>query len=152
MSSSRYENLKMAEPADNTRPDASLKYSGYEIEVTARHLRVGCWLIVFLMPAGVVLDYFVYPERLWFFLLLRLTCSALGLTGWALYRTRQVLQRPQNLGLFLAMLPAFFISWMIYDVGDPTSPYYAGLNLVLVSMAWCSGGKSAWVSSARSWS
>jgi signal transduction histidine kinase len=116
-------------------PKASLNSSGYEIEVTTRHLQVGCWLIVFLMPAGVVLDYFVYPDRLGFFLELRLACSALALVGWSLYSTTFGRRYPQALGLVLAMLPAFFIAWMIYDIGDPASPYYAGLNLVLVSMA-----------------
>jgi len=110
-------------------------FHGYEAEVTARHLKVGCWLIVFLMPVGVVLDYFVYPERLPFFLKLRLACSFLGLLGWGLYHTRIGKSYPQTLGLVLAMLPAFFISWMIYDVVDPDSPYYAGLSLVLMSMA-----------------
>ena len=112
-----------------------LKDSGYEVEVTARHLQVGCWLIVFLMPVGVVLDHFMYPQEFWFFLSLRFSCSMLALIGWALYRTGVGQGHPQSLGLVLAMLPAFFISWMIYEVRDPGSPYYAGLNLVLVSMA-----------------
>lgn len=115
--------------------DVDREFYGYEAEVTARHLMVGCWLIVFLMPVGVVLDYFVYPERVWFFFKLRIGCSLLGLLGWGLYHTRLGQRHPQTLGLVLAMLPAFFISWMIYDVGDPDSPYYAGLSLVLMSMA-----------------
>ena len=61
-----------------------LKDSGYEGEVTARHLQVGCWLIVFLMPVGVVLDHFIYPQEFWFFLSLRFSCSMLALIGWAL--------------------------------------------------------------------
>ena len=115
--------------------DIEHEFHGYEAEVTARHLKVGCWLIVFLMPVGVVLDYFVYPERIWFFMKLRLACSFLGLLGWGLYHTPLGKRHPQALGLVLAMLPAFFISWMIYDVVDPDSPYYAGLSLVLMSMA-----------------
>jgi signal transduction histidine kinase len=116
-------------------PEPALDFAGYEAEVTARHLKVGCWLIVFLMPVGVILDYFVYPERLWFFLQLRLACSMLGLLGWGLYHTWLGRRHAQTMGLILAMLPAFFISWMIYDVQDPDSPYYAGLSLVLMSMA-----------------
>ena len=125
----------MNKAAASTAPNAPIKASGYEIEVTARHLQVGCWLIVFLMPAGVVLDHFMYPDHFWFFLGLRLGCSMLALIGWVMYRTGLGHGHPQSLGLLLAMLPAFFISWMIYDLGDPVSPYYAGLNLVLVSMA-----------------
>ena len=36
------------------------------------------------------------------------------------------------LGLILPGLPTFFISWMIYLKEGPVSPYYAGLNLVLL--------------------
>ena len=125
----------MNRPATTSTPNAFLKASGYEVEVTARHLQVGCWLIIFLMPAGVALDYFMYPGHFWPFLLMRLGCSGLALIGWALYRTGVGQGHPQTLGLLLAMLPAFFISLMIYEVKDPVSPYYAGLNLVLVSMA-----------------
>lgn len=115
--------------------EAEHEFHGYEAEITARHLKVGCWLIVFLMPVGVVLDYFVYPKRIWPFFLLRMACSMLGLLGWGLYHTRVGRRHPQTLGLALAMLPAFFISLMIYVVRDPDSPYYAGLSLVLMSMA-----------------
>src|SRR5208282_9321 len=32
------------------------------------------------------------------------------------------------------MIPQVFISWMIYATEGPFSPYYAGLNLVLLAM------------------
>ncbi len=32
------------------------------------------------------------------------------------------------------LLPALFISWMIYAAHDPLSPYYAGLNLVVLAI------------------
>jgi signal transduction histidine kinase len=121
--------------AADTKDKAPPAHLGHDAEVTARHLKIGCWLIVFLMPAGVSLDYFVYPKHVLFFLSLRLACSMLALLGWALYHTRIGKGHPQTLGLVLAMLPAFFISWMIFDVRDPDSPYYAGLSLVLMSMA-----------------
>jgi signal transduction histidine kinase len=135
MSLSKSENRTVTSQVSNPDSNSHLQYAGYEAEVTTRHLKVGCWLIVFLMPVGVVLDYFVYPNRIWFFLGLRLACSALGLVGWGLYHTRLGQRHAQTMGLILAMLPAFFISWMIYDVRDPDSPYYAGLSLVLMSMA-----------------
>ena len=116
-------------------PEADHEFHGYQAEVTAHHLKIGCWLIVFLMPVGVVLDYFVYPRKIPLFFGLRIACSLLGLLGWGLYHTRLGRRHPQTLGLALAMLPAFFISLMIYVVRDPDSPYYAGLSLVLMSMA-----------------
>ena len=37
--------------------------------------RVGCLLVIFLMPAGSLLDYFVYEDELWPFFFLRLAAS-----------------------------------------------------------------------------
>jgi two-component system, sensor histidine kinase PhcS len=125
----------VTDKTSSNHPNSSSQYSDYESKVTAQHLQVGCWLIVFLMPAGVILDYFMYPDQLRFFLQLRVACSILALLGWVLYKTSMGQGHPQTLGLVLAMLPVFFMSWMIYDIGEPNSPYYAGLNLVLVSMA-----------------
>ncbi|HEU6447737.1 MAG TPA: ATP-binding protein [Verrucomicrobiae bacterium] len=39
------------------------------------------------------------------------------------------------MSLLIAMLPSFFICWMIYTTDGLDSPYYAGLNLVLLSIA-----------------
>jgi signal transduction histidine kinase len=39
-------------------------------------------------------------------------------------------------GMILLMLPTVCISLMIYRVGDPASPYYAGLNLVLLMLGF----------------
>src|SRR4029077_17923238 len=39
------------------------------------------------------------------------------------------------LGLPIALLPAFFIAWMISETEGPVSPYYAGLNLILLAVS-----------------
>lgn len=101
--------------------------------------RIASALVVFLMPAGVTLDYFVYRREpfnhLWDFLLLRLLCSALAGVLWYLH-TRPFGERHYKwLGLPIAWLPAAFICWMIYATEGPTSPYYAGLNLILLAVS-----------------
>ena len=88
-------------------------------------------LVVFLMPAGVLLDYFVFvfgnPQGDWRlvreFFILRLLCSALVGVIWYLHTTRLAERYCRYLGPPIALLPAFFISWMIYELGDPQSPY-----------------------------
>ena len=92
-------------------------------------------LVVFLMPVGVVLDYFVYRERLGFFLILRLACSALAGCIWYLHTTRVGQEHYKLLSLPIALLPAFFIAWMISETEGPVSPYYAGLNLILLAVS-----------------
>jgi len=97
--------------------------------------RVASALVVILMPVGVVLDLWVYPEHWFFFLVLRLVCSVLAGVLWFLYTTPFGQKHNQALGLPIPLLPAFFIAWMIYHTGVPTSPYYAGLNLILLAVS-----------------
>ena len=66
------------------------------------------------------------------FLKLRLLCSLLIAIFWVVVATPLGHQHPRKFGVLLAMFPAFFISWMIYDTDGSKSPYYAGLNLVLL--------------------
>ena len=97
--------------------------------------RVAAALVVFLMPAGFVLDLFVYPERLWLFLGLRLVCSALAGVVWYLHGTSWAQRHYHYLGFSIALLPALFICWMILDREGSRSPYYAGLNLILLAVS-----------------
>ena len=88
------------------------------------------------MPAGFILDRFVYPEQAVYFLELRLLCSALIAIFLATLLTQFGRQHYRFFGIILFMLPAFFISWMIYITDGARSPYYAGLNLVLLVMGF----------------
>ena len=116
-------------------------YADYESQLTGRHLRIGCFLVMTLMPAGVVLDYFVYPEELGHFFLLRLASVIVAGMVWAFLRSPVSQRFHRALGLFIALLPVFFICWMIYAApadqgGAAGSPYYAGLNLSLLAIAF----------------
>ena len=97
--------------------------------------RVAAALVVFLMPAGFLLDAFIYPERLWSFLGLRLVCSALAGFVWYLHGTSWARRHYRYVGLPIALLPALFICWMIFDREGAGSPYYAGLNLILLAVS-----------------
>jgi len=97
--------------------------------------RVAAALVVFLMPAGVILDYWVYEHDVRYFFYLRLLCSALAAVLWYLHTLPSAQKYYRFLGLPIALLPAFFIAVMIWTVGGPTSPYYAGLNLILLAVS-----------------
>jgi len=122
-------------------------YAKYEREIAVRHLRVGCWLVIALMPAGVLLDSFVYPDKVAYFLILRLACCVLEAGLLLLLRTPLSKRMPEVMALGVALLPVFFICWMIYDTQGAVSSYYAGLNLILLAIAlvmrW-SVGLSVW--------
>jgi signal transduction histidine kinase len=115
--------------------EALKAYADYEDQIYVKHLEVGSYLVMALMPVGVVLDFFVYPNKVAYFLTLRLTCSLLAGGVWLVLRTPLKQKFNRFLSLMLALLPGFFICWMIYATDGVASTYYAGLNLVLLSVA-----------------
>ena len=96
---------------------------------------LACTLVLILMPLGVVLDYFVYREKLAEFFALRLACSVLAAALWYLHRIPFGTKHYRLLGLPIALVPAAAIVWMIYRTQGPDSPYYAGLNLIMLSVS-----------------
>jgi signal transduction histidine kinase len=96
--------------------------------------KVACALVMFLMPAGVILDLWVYPQQVRDFFQLRLICSVLAAVWWTLHQTSFGLRHYRLLGVPIAILPGFFIAWMISVTEGPASPYYAGLILVLLAV------------------
>jgi signal transduction histidine kinase len=111
-------------------------YADYERQITTRHLEVGCVLVMALMPVGVVLDYFVYHDKVWYFFGLRLVCAVLEGLVLAFMRTGLAQKVHRVLGLVVALLPVSFICWMIAVTEGAASPYYAGLNLILLAIAF----------------
>lgn len=108
-------------------------YQAADQQHRLRHAKVGCVLAMTLMPAGSVLDAIVYPAHLAPFLWVRLaTTAAVGLVFAALFTQRG--QRHLTwLGSLWALIPGLAISWMIYVSEGEASPYYAGLNLVILA-------------------
>ncbi|HLH57460.1 MAG TPA: ATP-binding protein [Verrucomicrobiae bacterium] len=110
-------------------------FAEYDRQARISNSKLGAVLAVIMMPAGASLDYFVYgPSQVWPFLKLRLLCSLLVAIVWALFLTPFGQKHYRILGMTWYMLPAFFIACMIYYVDDPVSPYYAGLNLVVLAV------------------
>jgi signal transduction histidine kinase len=129
----------MSDTAQLSRTEIRDAFAVYERRVRITNYKVGCALAFIFMPAGASLDYFVYPAHLWQFLRLRLLCSALLAGIWSLLNTEKGVRFYRQLGFFVAFLPLAFISWMIYasdgPFAGPNSPYYAGLNLVMLGAA-----------------
>jgi signal transduction histidine kinase len=90
-------------------------------------------LSIVLMPAGLTLDYFVYPQHLWLFFTIRVMASCLmGLMWLWFYLTGE--KHDRVFGVTWYMVPTVAIAWMMYYANDPNSPYYAGLNIVLLAV------------------
>lgn len=135
--SGRKEVSKLVEnhPADR---EEAIKSSFFEYNRVVRiaSAKTFSMLVIVLMPCGVSLDYFVYPKELTMFLLLRVICSVVACVLWALLGTQFGTRHFRLLGMGCFILPSLFITLMLYLEEGISSPYYAGLNLVLIAMAW----------------
>lgn len=109
-------------------------FKAYEGQERIRNTKVGCALVVTLMPAGSTLDYFVYPDYVWPFLQLRIICSVIAGIIWALLFTDFGQRFSKGLGVVVPLLPVVFIAQMIAVTQGFNSPYYAGLNLVVLAV------------------
>lgn len=121
----------MSEAAANSL-EIQKAFAEHDRKIILTNVIVGCLLGSVLMPVGTLLDYYVYPEKVFYFLRLRLLCSLLIAFFWMVVITPFGRKHPRKLGVLLAIFPAFFISWMIYSTEGSNSPYYAGLNLVIL--------------------
>jgi signal transduction histidine kinase len=115
-------------------------FADYDRQVTISNFKVACALGMVLMPAGMILDRAMYlrtdPDMVQRFLELRFLCSLLIGVFLAILLTPFGRKHYRVLGVTLFMLPASFIAYMIYAKDGATSPYYAGLNLVLLMLAF----------------
>ncbi len=105
-----------------------------EVEQRVGNTKVGCALVVFLMPLGSLLDLFVYEEEVWPFFRLRLICSGITAVIWAVLFTDFGKRIARWLSIIVPLLPASFIAVMIALKEGFASPYYAGINLVLLAV------------------
>jgi signal transduction histidine kinase len=112
-------------------------FAEYDRDVTISNFKVACVIGAILMPAGVVLDRAVYYHDWQLFLGARFLCSLLIASFLRVLITPFGRRNYRFFGVTLFMLPASFIAWMIYYCPDgATSPYYAGLNLVMLVLAF----------------
>jgi len=129
--------MATAELARSQSAEFRAAFEAREQQQRANTGKVASALVLFLMPAGVILDYAVVSnaEHRLVFLILRLVCSALAGVLWFLHTTTFGKRHYKTLGLPIALLPAFFIACMICLDAQARVSYYAGLNLVLLAVS-----------------
>jgi signal transduction histidine kinase len=112
--------------------DVQTAFAEYDKKVRISNSRLGAIWAMILMPAGITLDLMVYPGLWKEFFWLRVLCSISVWGVRALFNTPFGDRNYRFLGMVWYMLPAFTIAGMIYASDEVTSPYYAGLNIVLI--------------------
>src|SRR6185503_8287893 len=131
----KFRNRKMSDYNLKNFSEVNQAYLDNERAVWVRNFRVACILAFIFVPAGSSLDFWMYPKFFTEFLCFRLVCSGLLLFIWWFVKTSIGLRFYRVLGLILPALPTICCSLMIYRTTGENSPYYAGLNLVLLGAA-----------------
>ena len=126
----------MADGAPHNR-EIEAAFAEYDRRQTISNFKVACVIGMVLMPAGVIIDHAVYPALAAQFLKLRLENAVLIGAFLALLLTPLGHKYYRFLGITLFMLPTSCMAYMIKVSPDgAASPYYAGLNLVLLVLAF----------------
>ena len=112
------------------------EFEEYERPIRAHNFQVCCLVAMIFMPGGAVLDIAVYGwDGMKAFLPVRLlSCLALWIIRITL-KTPAGLKFVRPLGLLVSVPPIAAISWFIYETEGAMSPYYAGLNLIMLGAA-----------------
>ncbi|MEX1033229.1 MAG: ATP-binding protein [Cellvibrionaceae bacterium] len=105
-----------------------------DFDMRLRQSRIGCILLLVLVPAGITLDYFVYPERLLEFALIRLFSDVLLAAVLVLHYVPIGRRHIGFLTQTWLMTAVIMIAYMIYVTEGEASTYYAGITLVIVAI------------------
>jgi two-component system sensor histidine kinase PhcS len=109
-------------------------YSKADADLRVRQAKICSVLAMLLVPACIGLDYFAYPSLVWRIFVGRLICDFFLLPPFLALFTAWGRQHVRLLGNAPPLVPCITICWMIYATEGVFSPYYAGLNIVLVGV------------------
>ena len=120
---------------------------GYRVEsrrLSRQAASTACLLAIPLVPAFAVLDRVVFPEHFAVFLEMRLACVATLAVIWMVLRRRFGERHSLVLGMLVAIDVGLMIDVMTMMTGGHASPYYAGVNLVILAVALLMPWHPAW--------
>lgn len=121
-----------------SEPDFQKEYEEQNRRDYIANARFGSIVSIPLNLSCSVMDHFMYPDKMWPFFKLRVACGILTALIWFWF-TRPKSSCPLRVfGITWFTGPLLMIYWMIYTVNDPLSPYYAGLNIILLAMGFIS--------------
>ncbi|NNM28436.1 MAG: HAMP domain-containing histidine kinase, partial [Akkermansiaceae bacterium] len=108
------------------------RFQDEESEVRLVNARRGAFLAMIFILSGSAMDAIAYPAKVGYFFYLRAACSCFLGGVFALLYWRPAQKMNWVLGHLVALFPTLTILWMILETAGGVSPYYAGLNLVMV--------------------
>ncbi len=108
-------------------------YKLEDADLRLRRYRIACVLSLVGTGSGVTLDYIVNPQLLWPLVLVRFTAVLAIFILFLVAQTRFTRSRIVLFNFVWAMTVNASICGMVYVTGGAVSPYYAGLNLVILA-------------------
>lgn len=99
-----------------------------------RLAKVSALVALVLVPAGITLDYVVYPQRTTMFAIIRLLCDLFIAALFVTYFTKVGKRWLREVTFLWFLAIQVMICYMILKTDGPVSPYYAGLNLSLLGV------------------
>jgi two-component system sensor histidine kinase PhcS len=103
---------------------------------TLRNLKLIAVMAAGMVSLFAILDHFAYPEYQALFVSLRWTCASIIMILLLMVRSRMGKRFFKFFTVILPLVPAFFVSIMIFVTQDPASIYYAGLSLCIVAIGF----------------
>jgi signal transduction histidine kinase/DNA-binding response OmpR family regulator len=134
--------LRSREVFAQASSDLRRRYDALATERCTRASRIVALVCIPLVPLFGLLDMAMFPDRAGMFAVLRLSCTAIGFAVlW--FGGRHF---PRAALLFASVMVAIALDVMIVLTGGAASPYYAGLNLVLLTAALLAPWSAWWAS------
>lgn len=107
-------------------------YESENVELCVGGARAVCWLWIAVVPPFLLVDLARFPDRTWELLEIRLAFLVAGIACLAALRTRWGSARPRLLILLLGTLGGLSVYAQMGDTGGHTSPYFAGIGLIML--------------------
>src|SRR5579884_518425 len=121
----------------NTDQDKDL-HEGFLEEIATlciQRVKVTCFLCITLFLIFGILDYILFPAQIKVLLSLRVLCAIIESVIFYFAFTPFGKRHPSLLGMLAYLVIGFIISGMAFATGGHASPYYAGLNLVILGLS-----------------
>ena len=122
----------IAEPRTHN-PELETGFLNETLSLARRHTQRAAWFSAAVFPLFLLLDWQMYPQYVREFLIIRASVVVISLIVIGLTRTSLGVRYPRELGVFEYLLSCGAIVVMVHIAGGYSSPYYAGVNLVLIA-------------------
>ncbi|MDH3327279.1 MAG: hypothetical protein OEM38_11245, partial [Gammaproteobacteria bacterium] len=115
-------------------PEIYAAYKKFDVKHRILESKTGCIMALFLVPAGISLDYLIYPDHLQKFILLRFLCDILIAFILSLHFTKFGTKNIKLLSFIWIISIQILMCYMIFLTEGYNSPYFGGVILVIVAI------------------